>query len=131
MHKYLLKAVELIKRHNYDDHQEYHLCAIIVAGGNILSIGFNNSKRNGFVDAFKNPDRPWSNIHAEIDAILRARKKIDLSGSKIYIARTEKVMSDMIATARPCEMCQRALRSYGIKKAYYTIDNDTYAVMKI
>ena len=128
MHKFLQKAAALTRKHDYGDWQEFHLCALIVLGGNILSIGFNKSRHHGYVEVIKQNE--WTNLHAEIDAILKARRKIDLRGSKMFIVR---MISDdtQYAIARPCETCQIALKSYGIKKVYYSIDDETYAVMKI
>ena len=64
---------------------EYSLAAAIVSGGRVLSVGMNKQKFNSIIDVFKTNE--WSNIHAEVDAILRVRNKIDLTGSKIYVAR--------------------------------------------
>jgi len=128
MHRHLKKAGALVRKHDYGDFQEFRLCALIVSGGNILSIGFNQSRTHGYIEVIKK--NKWTNLHAEIDAILKARRKIDLRGSKMFIVRLiEK--NTHFAIARPCEMCQRAIKSYGIKKVYYSIDDDTYAIMKI
>lgn len=128
MHKFLLKASALIKKHDYDKWQEFHLCAIIVQGGNILSVGFNQSRRHGYVEVIKK--NSWTNLHAEVDAILKVRRKINLTGSKMFIVRLIEGDTKM-SISRPCQTCQIALKNYGIKKVYYSIDDDTYAVMKI
>ena len=50
MHKFLSMAIDLAHEHVYDDDLDYHLCAIIVRGGSVVSVGFNKRSRNGFVD---------------------------------------------------------------------------------
>jgi deoxycytidylate deaminase len=67
--------------------------------------------------------------HAEMDAVLKARGKIDLRGSKIYVIRTK--LSGGLGMAKPCEICQHILFNYGVKRAYYSIGEDEYGVMKI
>ena len=106
---------------------EYSLAAAIVSGGRVLSVGMNKQKFNSIIDVFKTNE--WSNIHAEVDAILRVRNKIDLTGSKIYVARM--TVDGDIRNAMPCEMCVNILRTYGIKRAIYTIDDSSYGVLKI
>lgn len=101
--------------------------AVIVRGGQILSIGVNKCKKNGFIKAYAHHD--FCNTHAECDAILKARKKIDLTNSKIYVLRVRR--DGKLSNSRPCAMCLKAMKHYGIKRAFYTIDNDTYAVMKV
>ena len=68
------------------------------------------------------------------NAVLSARKKIDLRGSKMYIVRRQRgdtIENPKIALAKTCTMCQAVLYSYGIKRAMYTISNNEYGVMKI
>ena len=49
------------------------------------------------------------------------KNKIDLSNASIYIFRQHK--NGEPAIARPCEGCERVIRSLGIKKVFYTIEN--------
>lgn len=105
-----------------------HHAAVIVKGGNILSIGINRPKMNSYVKFYGNHENCGS-IHAELDAIFRVRRKIDLSGCKLYVARLTK--RGVVGMSAPCGMCKRVIQSYGIKRVYYTVDENTYAVMKI
>lgn len=104
---------------------EYSLCAAIVSGGRILSTGVNKQKKHGIVEAYKNNE--WCNMHAEIDAILQVRRKIDLTGSKMYVARM--TMDGVICNAKPCDMCLEVIRNYGIKRVLYTIDPTSWGVL--
>lgn len=126
--KNLITAVEAARAHEYEPHLEFHLAAVIVTGGSVVSIGYNSSKANSFIRAFAVTD--YAQMHAECHAVLKARKKIDLRGAKMYVARVTKV-NGIVGNSRPCEMCQNAARLYGIKKIYYTIDERTYAVMRV
>lgn len=126
--KYVRAAIDACREKEYDEHVEYHLAAVIVTGGRIVSIGINGPKTNSFIEAFKVTS--WSNMHAECDAILRARRKVDLRGSKMYVARVTK-QAGTVANSRPCEMCIEACRLYGIKRICYTLDENTYAVMRV
>lgn len=139
MQKYLQKAIKLAREHDYDEFVEYQLCAVIARGGNVVSVGFNHSKTNGFVEHYTDqivgPDRGYSmSTHAEMDAVLSVRAKTDLRGCKIYVARVRppgNLDGDTLGMARPCSICQNVLWAYGIQRAYYTIDDNNYGVMKI
>lgn len=129
MNKYLKIAKNCAITHDYAPSLEYNLCAVIVRGGAILSIGYNKRMVNGLTEFYKIEDHVIS-THAEVDAVLKARRKIDLTGSKIYVLRIRKGDGE-IANAKPCEMCQHILFNYGIKKAIYTVDPYTSKKMKI
>jgi len=139
MHQYLKFAIKQAAQHSYDENIEYRLCAVIVKGGNVISIGFNQRKTNAFVehytDRIKGYNRNYClSTHAEMHAVALARASTDLRGCKIFVARIRPSGSptnSLSGLSRPCAICQNVLLSYGIKKAYYTIDDNNYGVMKI
>ena len=62
-------------------------------------------------------------IHAEIRAVQNSNKE-DLSGCTIFVYRGLK--NGKPAMARPCEHCMEFLKSRGLKRIYYTIDQFPY-----
>ena len=69
-------------------------------------------------------------LHAEVDALRNAMKKIDLkqlSKCEMYIVRVKRPnknsKSYISGMAKPCEGCQNTIASFGIKKIYYTEDD--------
>jgi pyrimidine deaminase RibD-like protein len=137
MNKYLNLAIERAKNHKFDDSINFNLCAVVIRGGNILSVGFNKRATNGFVehytDKIRGARRGYAlSTHAEMDAVSSARTKVDLRGCKIFVARIN-LFGDKnnLGMARPCQICQNILYSYGIRRAFYTIDNNNYGVMRI
>ena len=138
MNKHLQYAIKQAMAHEYEPNVDFRLCAVIVRGGNILSVGFNQRKTNAFVEHYTDKVRGGGreyclSTHAEQQSILNVRKKIDLTGCAIYVARIRPPESNHghLGLSRPCFICQQVLLSYGIKKAYYTISDDEYGVMKI
>lgn len=133
MLKYISIAEKFALEHEYDDPLEYHLCAVIVRGGSVISVGYNRKSTNGFVEHFADlvrGERDYClSTHAEMDSVLRARGKTDLRGTKIYVARIKA--SGGLGMAKPCEICQHILYNYGIRRAYYSISDTEYGVLKI
>jgi deoxycytidylate deaminase len=135
MHKYLEKAMDLCLSHDYDESLNFHHCAMIVRGGNILSVGFNSSKTSGFVEYYADLARGYGrsyclSTHAEMAAILKVRKKTDLTNCTMYVVRRSFLESkDLYAMSRPCTICSLILPRFGIKKCYYSMDNNTYGMM--
>ena len=133
MHKFLKLAQHNAYAYEYDEYLEYHLCAVLVKGGQVLSIGYNKQATNSFVEHFTDRVRGVRDYclstHAEMDVVLKARNVTDLRGSKIFVARVRR--DGDLALARPCEICQEILYSYGVKRAYYTISNNEYGVMRV
>jgi deoxycytidylate deaminase len=103
-------------------------CALIYVGGSLVSTGFNKEKANSFMMAFAHHEFVQS-VHAECDAILRVRKKIDLTGSRIYVAKLGR--NGNVGNSKPCPMCELVLRRYGIKRVYFTLDEDSYESERI
>jgi deoxycytidylate deaminase len=136
MKNFLETAIRLCRGHEYSEHLDFNLCAIVVRGGAILSVGYNRFGSSELVQCFSNPSSNYNrNVHAEADAIIKIRKTSDLNGSKIYVARVMKKVGPngeyLLGLAAPCEMCEEILRAYGIGKAFFTINNDSYGVKKI
>lgn len=88
--------------------------AVIVKGGSIRSIG--QSKKTN--DPKISPEGIRCSEHAEIAAL---RKAGDVSGAKMFVARTQK--SGKTALAKPCDSCMDALKAAGIKTVYYTTED--------
>lgn len=144
MNKYLALAKESAKSHTFDTVLAARLCAVIVRGGNVLSVGFNSTAVNSFVIRMAEkygPSNKPCNTHAEMDAIQQVRYKVDLTGAKMYVARircheeyalrrSNPSMRELLAMARPCVICESMCREYGIKRTYYTIDDEHFGVMR-
>jgi len=109
--------------------------ARIAAGivlGDFISFGVNSTKTSPFQKRFsKHPrDTFW---HAETNAIYNALKRgpvSDLMSSTLYIARRKyegigKNMSLVRGMAMPCSGCEKCLKTYGIKRIVFTLDDQT------
>jgi len=57
--------------------------------------------------------------HAEA----RVTRKLD-GGSVVFVARV--LRDGGFALAHPCKHCLRVMRSRGVAKVFYSIDNDTF-----
>ena len=76
--------------------------AIIVKDNKIISTGYNKREKNRKIIS-----------HAEIDAILKANKKM-----KSYFLYD----CDLYVTLKPCEMCSKVINNARINKVYYLLD---------
>ncbi len=89
--------------------------------GRVLSVGYNSYLKSHplqaeFGERHGRPEAIF--LHAEIAALTKCKdwKKIH----KIHIERYDKQGNPRLA--RPCEICQGALESIGVKEITYTID---------
>ena len=76
--------------------------AIIVKNEKVISKGFNKREKNKKIIS-----------HAEIDAILKANRKLKsyfLYGCELYV------------TLKPCEMCAKVINNARISKVYYLLE---------
>lgn len=122
--KFLEQARKIANNSNFSPHRHG---AILVKGGSILSSSFNKNKFNRFADRFCTHDGHGT-IHAELGCILGLDKSIT-SGSKIFVVRINK--ENYFKNSRPCDMCFACLRHVGIKKVYYSIDEERIGLIRI
>ena len=105
-------------------HKQHRLGAVIVKGHRILSTGFNEIRPSRVLDT--------ETLHAEASAVLKLLKEDrlgDLIGADIFVTRYTR--GGAIGLSLPCPHCMELLRSVGIKKVHYTLDDGTTEVMKL
>lgn len=105
-----------------EDHSEFtrhkHAAALYI-GNTLVSIGVNRLKTHPLQARFgTNGDSIF--LHAEIDAIKNALKRVevvDLQKAILYIAKSKKGKAHL---SKPCLGCQRAIVHFGITNIYWT-----------
>ena len=99
----------------------------------MLSVGHNSLKMNSFIEnsairaKFSGLDH--LGCHAEVNAVQKARNKIDLRGAKIFVARLRP--RGELGMAKPCELCQHVLVRFGIQRALFSIDESSFGSMRL
>ena len=116
-------------------YKQFHIGAIIVYKGNVVSTGYNSRKThpiqkkyNRKYRYFNDSDKPIEDmLHAEISSLVNipycVDQNIDYSQAKIYIYRICPGKRLKMGLCRPCPACFAALRDKGFKKVYYTTDD--------
>lgn len=98
---------------------KFKLGAIAFKGNEIISSGFNKNKSHPLCKKhFK-----YGTIHAEIDCLLHASPE-KLQNSSFYIHRETK--DGAPANAHPCPLCVQAMKEFGVKEVFWTIDKYPY-----
>ena len=118
--KFFRASLRAIEEAGWDPRLEACVGAVIVHGGAVVGTGVNRRVVNAYVN------KPWlrrlrphcASLHAEVDAIMRARRRTDLRGCRMYVSRMTKARE--IANARPCDMCLEVLRRYGFVSVAWT-----------
>lgn len=101
-------VVQLLKRSQCS----VQVASVIADDWGIHSWGWNNSGRDGYGQ------------HAEDYAIERANKN-RIPDSIIYVA-ARRLRNQRIVTARPCEDCERLIRSQGLYRVIYRDSNGVW-----
>lgn len=95
--------------------------AVIVSGGRVIAAGQNQRR---YTRHTKNR-RGEEGICAELSAVLvlfKKRRLDELQGSTMYVARVTK--RNILALAKPCRLCELHLRGGGVRKVFYTDNNE-------
>lgn len=102
------------------DHPQHKLGAVIMQKNKVIAAGFNylHKTHPAIRTIGKNEDKT---LHAEMVCILKIKNKDILRGATIAVYRQKK--NGSFGMSRPCPVCYKFLRYYGIKKVIYTTDS--------
>jgi deoxycytidylate deaminase len=133
---YKKKHLDLAADLSYSSDKQEKIGAVITDKKKIVSWGVSLKKTHPiqgkynkirFADNKGEPGIDIAHVHAEIDALNRAKRK-NLKGHTMYIYRES--MTGDLRMCRPCKGCMQALIDRGIRKIVYTTPNGV-AVEKI
>jgi deoxycytidylate deaminase len=102
--------------------------ATIDSNGKIIAIRLNSyMKTHPMMARYAlNLDKQYKvYLHAEIAALVASNRK----ATDIFVARMTR--DRKFAYAKPCYICEMAIREAGIKRIYYTDDEGKFAMMRI
>lgn len=105
-----------LKEKKHDYHRCKHAC-VLTYNNAIISTGVNVNLKNDFTK----PYNDLKALHAEAIAIMRAMKhhsKI-IHKCDLWVCRNNKISKN----SKPCPMCQKIIKSFGIKTVHYTDQN--------
>ena len=101
---------------DFDKHK--HAASIFI-GNRLVAIGVNQLKSHPLQKKFGMSDESIY-LHAEVDAIRNALKKVsplDLKKATMYVAKSKSGAARM---SKPCTGCQKAIIHFGIPNIFWT-----------
>tara|TARA_R110000824_G_scaffold100088_4_gene237930 strand:- start:12440 stop:12877 length:438 start_codon:yes stop_codon:yes gene_type:complete len=102
--------------------------ALLVKGGSVKNAAFNKENYSSFGTRFRSIDRGHATVHAELGCILGIPRSVT-TGADVYVCRVNKEGSFRIS--KPCAMCHAALKHVGVKRVYYTTNENTIEMYKL
>lgn len=120
--KYVKEYCEDLALSNKSKH-EYHRCkhsCVLTYKDVIISSGVNVNLKNDFTKSYNN----LKALHAEPLAIMRAMRNHSkiIHKCDLWVCRNNQVGKN----SRPCPMCQKIIKSFGIHKVHYTDANGNW-----
>lgn len=106
----------------------FRLGAVLARRGKVLSTGYNQMRKTHPLMRKHSNEEFELGLHAEVHACIGVSAG-DLHGADVWVARVCR--DGKLAIAKPCSVCQRFLRSVGVNRVYYSMDDGHYGVMKI
>lgn len=102
--------------------------ALLVKGGTVLNWSANHNKIHRWAQRFRNYGCGHATHHAELGAIL-GMSRDKTKGSDVYVIRLSK--SGKLMLSKPCQMCEDLLRYVGVKRVFYSVDENTIECYKL
>lgn len=127
-HRYFNIAKEVSKMSDFKGIKKVKIGAVLVYKNRIISSAFNSCKTSPIQKRLNiyrgfNPEDGFPTLHAEANAILKCRERIDWSKAKLFVYR--EYANGNLAPSKPCDGCMKLIREKGIRHIYYT-GNDSY-----
>jgi len=102
--------------------------AVLVKGGSVKNVSFNKDNYSSFGNRFRVKDTGPATVHAELGCILGLARSVT-SGTDLYVCRVNK--EGEFKYSKPCSMCHEALKHVGVKRVYYTTNDNTIEMYKL
>lgn len=104
---------DLSSKETHNCHRCKH-SAVLTYNNVIISSGTNVNLKNDFTKTYDD----LKTLHAESVVIMRAMKRHSkiISKCDLWVSRN----NDNATFSKPCSMCQKIIRSFGIRKVHYT-----------
>ena len=102
--------------------------AALVKGGSVKNVSFNKDSYNSFGNRFRTKDRGPATMHAELGCILGISRNVT-AGADLYVCRINN--NGDFRYSKPCAMCHDALKHVGVKRVYYTTNDNTIEMYKL
>ena len=102
--------------------------ALLIKGGSVINASFNKDNYTSFGTRFRDPARGHATVHAEIGCVLGLARDVT-SGADVYVCRINR--EGDFRNSKPCTMCHEALKHVGVKRVYYTTNNNTIEMYKL
>lgn len=96
--------------------------AVVVKKGKVIQSGRNQYCSLQRVKHFQSK-KIWS-IHAEMNVLAGLPKKIT-RGAEIYIVRVRR--DGTLSNSKPCSICMSLIQGAGIRRIFYSVDNNVFA----
>jgi len=122
------RFIRLATQQAYQSTMPNRLGAVVVNKKTVLGAGYNR-KDHPLLYTGKVPIlHPNMGMHAEIAALYYIDYK-SLNDSILYVVRLRRNHS--IALSKPCSSCQWYIKTSGIKRVIYSLDDGSFNLMRI
>jgi deoxycytidylate deaminase len=101
---------------------DYKHGAVLVKGGSVINTSCNKNRLVSFGSRFCTEHDGIATLHAELGAILGLDRTVT-EGATLYVARIGK--DGGYRLSKPCSMCSAAMLHVGIKRVFWSIDNNS------
>ena len=102
--------------------------ALLVKGGSVRNVAFNKENYSSFGTRFRSQHKGHATVHAELGCILGMPRNVT-TGADVYVCRINREGDFRIR--KPCTMCHEALKHVGVKRVYYTTNDNTIEMYKL
>ena len=107
---------------------DYRHGAVLTRGAAVISTSCNKNGFKGFGQRFRDRDCGHATRHAELGVILGVDRS-KTTGAVVYVARIGK--AGELRLSKPCNMCRAVLEYVGVKKVFYSINENEIGVIKL
>lgn len=107
----------------------FRLGAVLAKKNRAISTGFNDMRKTHTLMQKYAGDLDFSlGLHAEVHACIGV-SMMNLEGADLYVVRILK--DGHLAMAKPCRVCHKFLADVGIRRVYYSCNDNNWAELGV
>ena len=123
------RFIELSKRiAESSEAPDYRHGAVLVKGSSVLNVSINKNSHARLGKRFRKRGCGHATHHAELGCIL-GLDRTTTRGADLYVVRIGK--AGELRLSKPCEMCEAVLRHVGVRRVFYSINEQKLGCVKL
>jgi tRNA(Arg) A34 adenosine deaminase TadA len=122
------RYIELAMRAAHHSEFNFKHGAVLVKSGTVVNCSFNETVYSSFATRFQRKQKWIGTRHAEVNVVLGIGRALT-NGADLYVVRINS--HGGMSLSAPCPMCRDLMQFVGIRRVFYSIDDENIGMIRL